>query len=160
QDVAADYRQLQDAIAAAKGQVKTINLNEQDKVNTTAQIDFDVSSTERGKFDKLLTSLGEVLIRTTMRVPPGETATDLKSGYRIVLRTTVGVQPRETLTLQTVSQDVPVAYQKLQDAVAKAKGYVRNGQLSEPDKLNVSAQFDFDLPKDERDVIEKLLADA
>jgi hypothetical protein len=93
-----------------------------------------------------------------MRVPPGETATELKSGYRIVLRNIVGVQPRETQTLQTVTNDVPAAYHKLQEAVAKVKGYVRNGQLSEPDKLNVSAQFDFDLPKDERDAIEKVLA--
>ena len=160
QDVSADYRQLQDAIAAAKGQVKAINLSEQDKLNTTAQLDFDVSSSERAKFDKLINSLGEVIGRNTIRVAPGETATELKSGYRLTLRNIAGVPPRETYTLQTVSLDVPTAYRRLPEAVGQSKGYERNGQLSEPDKLNVSAQFDFDLPAGERDVLEKLLADV
>ncbi len=159
-DVAADYRALQVEIDKVKGQVRAINLNELDKLNTTATLDFDVSSTERDRFDKLLKELGETLARNTLRVQPAETATDLKSGYRLTLRNSAGVQPRESYTLQTVNLDVPVAYQKLQAAVTKAQGHVRNGQLSEPDKLNVSAQFDFDVPVGERDAIKKLLGEV
>lgn len=158
-DVSAEYRKLQEAIATAKGQVKAINLNELDKLNTTATIDFDVAVAERSKLDKLLEGLGETLARTTLRVPPGETATELKTGYRLTLRNSAGVKPRETITLQVVSLDVPANYRKLQEEAAKLKAYVRNGQLSEPDKLNVAAQFDFDVPIGEREAIEKLLVE-
>ncbi|MCI0682099.1 MAG: DUF4349 domain-containing protein [Gemmataceae bacterium] len=158
-DVSADYRKLQEAIAAAKGQVRAINLNEQDKLNTSAQLDFDVPADERAKIDELAASLGEITVRQTLRVPPGQTATSRKAGYQLTLRNIASVPPRETYTIQAVSLDVPGAYKKLHEAVAQAKGYVRVGQLNEHDKLNISAQFDFDVPTPEREVIEKLLVE-
>jgi hypothetical protein len=99
-------------------------------------------------------------VRNTVRVPQGQTATNRKVGYQLILRNIASVRPRESYTIQAVSLDVPGGYKKLQDAVAQAKGYVHVGQLNEHDKLNISAQFDFDLPSAERDVIEKLLVEV
>src|SRR5439155_165146 len=146
QDVPADYRKLQDEVAKAKGQVRTAQLNEQDKLNVTAQFDFDVPTSQRDMIDKLLAGLGDVVGRSTSRAAPGETATDRKVGYSVTLKNFASIPPRETYVLQAVSLDVPAGYRKLQDAVAEAKGQVRAANLNEQDKLNVSADLSFDVP--------------
>jgi hypothetical protein len=157
ENVPADYRKLQDAVAQAKGQVRSANLNEQDKLNINAQFDFDVPADQREAIDKLLAQLGDVFSRSTARAAPGETATDRKVGYRLTLRSFISIPPREAYSLQAVSLDVVGAYRKLQDAVAAAKGHMRSAQLNEQDKLKVTAQLDFDVPAAQREPIEKLL---
>jgi hypothetical protein len=156
-DVTADYRKLQEAVLRADGQVRTAQINEQDKLNANATFNFDVPAAQREAIDKLLAQLGDVLTRSTARVAPSETATERKVGYRLTLRSVTSVPARESHTLQAVTFDVPDSYRKLREAVAQAKGHVRGGQLNEQDKLNVTATFDFDVPAEQREAIEKLL---
>lgn len=158
QDVPADYRKLQDEVVKAKGQVRKGDLNEQDKLNIIATFHFDVPAGQRDAFDKLLSGLGDVLSRSTSQAAPGQTATDRKIGYRLTLRNLANIQPRETYTLQAATLDVPAAYRDLQDEIAKLKGQIRVGNLNELDKLNVSAQLDFDVPAAERKTIDDYLA--
>src|SRR5262249_9491323 len=47
-DVPGGYRLLQDAVAKAKGRVHNAQLNEQDKQNVTANLDFQVRRADRG----------------------------------------------------------------------------------------------------------------
>ena len=142
---------MQEAIAAAKGQIRAINLNEQDKLNTSAQIDFDVPAEDRAKIDELLEELGEITgaqhgraCRPTRSRPSARSAIGSRCG------TSPACRRARRYTLQAVSLDVPAGYRKLQEAVAQAKGHVRVGQLNEQDKLNISAQFDFDVPTTEK----------
>jgi Domain of unknown function (DUF4349)/Putative zinc-finger len=158
QDVPGDYRKLQDEVVKAKGQVRKGDLNEQDKLNIIATFHFDVPAGQRDAFDKLLSGLGDVLSRSTSQAAPGQTATDRKIGYRLTLRNLANIQPRETYALQSATLDVPAAYRDLQDEIAKLKGQIRVGNLNEQDKLNVSAQLDFDVPTAERKTIDDYLA--
>jgi hypothetical protein len=157
QDVTPDYRKLQEAVLRADGQVRAAQLSEQDRLNVSATFDFDVPTAQREAIDKLLAQLGDVLSRSTQRVAPSETATERKVGYRLTLHSVTSIPARETHTLQAVTFDVVDGYRKLREAVDQAKGHVRGGQLNEQDKLNITATFDFDVPADQREVIEKLL---
>lgn len=157
QEVAPEYHRLLDLVLQASGQVRVSQLNESDKNNIFAQLDFDVPSTKRELFDLQLPGLGDVVSKSTTRAGPGETATDRKVGYRLTLKSVISINPREAFVVQAFSQDVPGAYKKLQDAVAKAKGHVRVGQVNEQDKNNINAQLDFDVAKGEEGAMDKLL---
>ncbi|HZY89342.1 MAG TPA: DUF4349 domain-containing protein, partial [Gemmataceae bacterium] len=159
-DVPAEYKKLLAGVVAAKGQVRVSQLDEKDRTNTFAQLDFDVPATQRELFDKVLAGLGDVVSRNTTRAGPGESATDRKVGYRLTLKSEVSVPPRETFTLNVYSLDVPAAYRKLQDAAAQLKGHVRALQLNEQDKNNISAQFDVDLVRTDMAVLDRLLDEA
>src|SRR4029078_5160653 len=67
--------------------------------------------------------------------------------------------PRLSADLKVASTDVPAAYNKLLTAIKKAKGQVRDGKLSEQDKLNVHATLDFNVPASEKANIDKLIDD-
>jgi hypothetical protein len=159
-NVPTEYGNLLDTVAQAKGQVRVSQLNEQDKLNNSAQLDFDVPAAQRAAVEKQLATLGEVVSRTTSRAGPNEVSTDRKVGYRLTLKSVLSIPPRDAFVLQAVSLDVPNAYRKLQEAVAQAKGHVRAGQLNEQDKLNITAQFDFDVPAAEQAAIDKLLEEV
>src|SRR5205807_10422381 len=62
-DVPAEYQKLLEGVAAAKGQVRVSQLDEKDKTNTSAQLDFDVPAAQRERFDKVLAGLGDVVAR-------------------------------------------------------------------------------------------------
>ncbi len=159
-DVPAEYRKLLDAVAAAKGQVRVSQLDEKDRTNTFAQLDFDVPAPQRELFDKVVAGLGDVVSRNTTRAGPGESATDRKVGYRLTLKSEASVPPRETFTLHVYSLDVPATYRKLQESAAQLKGLVRAQQLNEQDKNNISAQFDVDVPRGDMATLDKLLDEA
>lgn len=159
-DVPAEYKKLLDGVAAAKGQVRVSQLDEKDKTNTFAQLDFDVPAPQRELFDKVLAGLGDVVSRNTTRAGPGESATDRKVGYRLTLKSEASVPPRETFTLNVYSLDVPAVYRKLQDAAAQVKAHVRALQLNEQDKNNITAQFDVDVARTDMAVLDKLLDEA
>jgi hypothetical protein len=156
-DVPADYRKLLESVNAAKGQVRVSQLDEKDKFNIFAQLDFDVPTTQREQFDKMLDKLGDTVSKNTTRAGPGETATDRKVGYRLTLKSVTSVPPRETFTLVVYSLDVPAAYKKLQETAAQMKGHVLALQLNEQDKNNINAQFDVNIPKADQAALEKLL---
>jgi hypothetical protein len=156
-DVTPDYRKLQEAVLRADGQVRAAQLSEQDLLNVSATLDFDVPTSQREAIDKQLAQLGDVLSRSTQRVAPSETATERKVGYRLTLHSITSIPARESHTLQTVTFDVVDGYRTLREAVEQAKGHVRGGQLNEQDKLNITANLDFDVPTEKREAIEKLL---
>src|SRR5262249_11704641 len=85
QDVAQSFKKLQEAALKAKAQVRSGQLNEQDKNNVTAQFDVDVPTPEKKTLDQAVSDAGTVMSRTATQAGPGETATDRKVGYRLVL---------------------------------------------------------------------------
>lgn len=156
-DVAPEYHRLLDLVLQASGQVRVSQLDEKEKTNINAQLDFDVPSGKRELFDKQLAAIGDIVSRNTTRAGPGESATDRKVGYRLTLKSATSIPPRDTFTVLTYSLEVPAAYKKLQDAALAAKGNVRVTQLDEKDKQNVIAQLEFDVPIASQAAIDKLL---
>jgi len=158
-DVPASYGKLLDAINKAKGQVRDGKLNEQDKLNITAILDFNVPIGEKAAIDKVLAEIGPVLERVNVQAPVNELSTDRKFGYTLLLRDFASIPPSKTVIEVIAVTDVPAVYAKLQDAIAKAKGQVADAKLNEQDKLNINAQIDFTVMTEEKAIIDTLLKD-
>jgi hypothetical protein len=158
-DVPGAYAKLLDMIAKVKGQVRDGKLNEQDKLNIHAHLDFNVPTSEKPAIDKLLEEIGPVLERINIQAPVSELSTASKFGYTLLLRDFASIPPRQALVESIATIDVQAAYAKIQDAIAKAKGQIADAKLNEQDRLNISAQLEFTVPSEEKAGIEKLLAD-
>ena len=158
-DVPVAYGKLLDAINKAKGQVRDGKLNEQDKLNITALLDFKVPRAEKSAIDKVLAEIGPVLERVNVLAPVNELSTDRKFGYTLLLRDFASIPPSKTAIEVIAVADVPAVYAKLQDAIAKAKGQIADAKLNEQDKLNINAQIDFTVMTDEKAIIDTLLKD-
>ncbi len=139
-DVPGAYAKLLDKIAKVKGQVRDGKLNEQDKLNVHAQLDFNVPTAEKAGIDKLLDEIGPTLERINIQAPISELSTPSKFGYiACFCADFASIPPRQVLVQIVATIDVQGAYGKIQDAIAKAKGQVADAKLNEQEKNNVNA---------------------
>ena len=145
-DVPGSYAKLLEAIAKAKGQVVDARLNEQDKFNINAQIDFTVPTDEKAAIDKLLDDIGTLLSRNNVQAPMNQLSTARKFGYSVTLRDFANILPGHAADIKLATTDVPNNYAKLVDAIVKAKGQISDAKLNEQDKLNMSAFLNFTVP--------------
>ena len=129
-DVPAGFRKLQEAAAKAKGQVRTGQLNEQDKLNVSAQFDFDVPSVEKKAIDQALAEVGKVISRAATQAAPGETATDRKVGYRLTLRNVAALPSREKVSLGIEVKDVDQTVTDILDMVKTRQGHIAGAQMN------------------------------
>jgi hypothetical protein len=159
-DVPAAYRKLREAIGKIKSRVINTQINEQDRRNITAQLDFTVGRSDEGTLEELLAGAGETLTRQVSRLPESATVTDSKVLAKVELIDSESLPPRETVILKIAAVDVPAAYQKLRDTVAKAKGRVAAAQLNEQDRRNVTATLNFDVTRKEESVVQTTLSEA
>lgn len=142
-DVGAVYQKLRDVVNKAKGQVIAANLDEKDRQNINAQLDFFVSRLGESEILAALTAAGETLSRQVSRAPASENVTDAKVLFRLAVVDADSIQPRETVVIKIAAADVPAAYHKLREAVVKAKARVLTAQVNEQDRRNINAQLDF-----------------
>ncbi len=156
-DVSTVFNKLRGVIAVAKGQVINAQLDEKDRKNVTAQLDFHVSRLGEGEVLTALLGAGETLTRQVNRVPENDNVTDAKVLYRITLVDADSIQPRETVVMRIAAADVPAAYQKLREALAKAKARIFTAQLNEQDRRNVTAQLDFSIRRGEEAMLQVAL---
>ncbi len=159
-DVPAVYQKLREVVAKAKGHVINAQLDEKDRQNINAQLDFHVSRLSEGEILAALPSAGETLSRQVNRIPESDNVTDSKVLFRIALLDADSIQPRETVTVKIAAADVPAAYQKLREAIAKTKARVLTAQLNEQDRRNVTAQLDFTLRRTDEAALQGVLGGA
>ena len=84
-DVPAAYHSLQEAVAKAKGRVLNAQLNEQDRQNITAQLDFEVLRAEESAINAALAAAGDVFSRNATRAADSETVVDSKVRLAVTL---------------------------------------------------------------------------
>ena len=157
-DVPTSFRELQDAVTKVKGIIRIRQLNEQDRLNISADLSFDVPKEDRQTIDALISKIGAVLTSANGQAPLDQVATDRKIGYRLKLLNLANIQPRDVNLLTVASNDVPASFAELQDAVLQAKGVVHLGQLIENNKINVEARLDFDIAAADKPAIDKVIA--
>jgi hypothetical protein len=159
-DVPAAYKKLREAIGKIKSRLINTQLNEQDRRNITAQLDFTLGRSDEDVLETALTGTGEILSRQVTRLPESANVTDSKVFAKVELIDAEALPARETVILKIAAVDVPGAYQKLRDTVAKAKGRVATAQLNEQDRRNITATLNFDVPRKEESVLQTALTDA
>ena len=159
-DVAVAYQTLRAAVAKEMGRVVAAQLNEQDKQNVTAQLDFEVRRANEGPVRLAIEKAGELISQQATQAPESDSVTETKVLLRVSLIANSRVRPRETKILQLAAPDVSVAYRTLRDVVAKNSGRIVSAQLNEQDRQNVTAVFAFEVRKTDADAVEAALSSA
>src|SRR5262249_54191071 len=124
-DVAVSYWKLKSELGQiAKSQIRGDQLNEQDKLRTTASLEFNVPADKKKEVDKLIASLGPELIKKSVQAALTDVATDQKFGYTLRLFTPASIAPREMVTLRVEVKDVEGRVAAIKEAVRKQNGRI------------------------------------
>jgi hypothetical protein len=145
-DVAAGYQSLREAIAKTRGRVLTSRLDEQDRQNVTAQLDFEVPRADEAALSAALASAGEMVARNAARATDGENLTDAKVLFRTALVSAGRLRPRETTTLAVEVPDVDAAIAVLKAQVGEASGRSVDAQAAHERGGRVTARLIYDMP--------------
>ncbi|HXD87213.1 MAG TPA: hypothetical protein VN641_12020, partial [Urbifossiella sp.] len=156
-NVAEAYNALRDAAAKASARVQVSHLNEQDKQNVTAQLDFDVKRTAESAIRAAVAAAGEATSRQVVRAPESDSVTDTKVLYRIALFDLARMKPRDSVTQQIAVANVAASFQTIRDTVTASQGRIASSQLEENDKNNVSASLDFEVRRTEEAAVKAAL---
>jgi glycine cleavage system regulatory protein len=157
-DAEAAYRTILERVEQAGGRVVTSNLNRQPNDQTTGSVNFEIKAAEAEAVLADLKAAGEVMRLEVTENPDAQNVTRAKRGFQVQIWAMGTVAPRETVVMQLATRDVPAAYRSMQDAVTKAGGRVLNAQLNEQDQQNVTAQLDFEAPRDEEASVTQALS--
>jgi glycine cleavage system regulatory protein len=145
-DVPAAYQALREVVAKATGRVIVAQLNEQDRQNITAQLDFDIRRSEDGPIGAALAAAGEVVARQVNRTPDSDNVTDSRVLYRTNFVSASRLKPRETTTLTLEVQDVDAAVAVLGARVAEARGRQVDSSVARERNGQVTAKAVIDVP--------------
>jgi hypothetical protein len=145
-DVAIGYQALRDAIEKAHGRVLSAKLDEQDRQNIVAQLDFEVRRADEGAMQAALAAAGDVIARNVTRAPEGDNLTDSKVLFRTALVNAARLKPRELVTLAIEVPDVDKAATVLGALVAESKGRVVDAQVAHEQAGRVTARVIYDVP--------------
>ena len=154
EDVEKAHQDALKAITDLKGRVTRSELKQQTAGQFNAILHFEVAPEGTGPMRDRLKQLGTMVrlqidrVQTTENGGPAPRDGKIERGptqFLVSIYNLANVAPRETVILRLAAADVPAVYQKLREAVAKAKGHVLNANLDEKDRQNINAQLDFDL---------------
>ena len=141
-DVAAAYRRLSETVAAKEiaAQMKTASLQQTDRTRVTGQLDFVIKTSDDEAVRKLLDELGETMTRQVDR-KIGDGVTDAKIRYDVRLIPETSVEARDQVDAKVAAEDVPTTYRKLRTLAEALKGQVREANIQENDRVNVTAKL-------------------
>jgi hypothetical protein len=144
-DVPTAYQQLE-AAARAAGRVFVAHLNEQDRKNISAQLDFDTRRSEEGALRAILEGAGDVLSRQVDRAAESDSVTDTKVLYKVTLVSGARLKPREVMTLALEVADVEAAATLFAAQVAEGKGRQVDVKFDRDKSGQTTAKLVFDVP--------------
>jgi glycine cleavage system regulatory protein len=145
-DVPAAFRSLQDAVAKAKGRILNAQLNEQDKQNITAQLDFDLRRVDESVVDAALAKAGDLISRSATRAPDAENVLDSKIRLQVALINLARVPPRETVVLGVEVTNVDATAATLADLVGEANGRTVESHVTHERTGHITAKLVYDVP--------------
>ncbi|MBX9680653.1 MAG: DUF4349 domain-containing protein, partial [Gemmataceae bacterium] len=146
-DVIDSHRKLRDAVLDAKGAVRLSSVDEKDRQNVTARLEFDVPVAETKRINELLAGLGERLSVATERRPEGERATEQRTSFKVDLSPASRIEPRETHALALEVRDVEATLEILEGQVKGAGGRITvPSQRNQESNGRVTAVVVYDVP--------------
>ena len=144
-DVPKEFRNLRREVESGKGQIAKAELNEQDRDDVGAQLDFDIRKVHVPKIEAALLGSGETLDRKGVLFPERDDVTESKVRFLVTLKDADSLKPRETRMLRIVANDVQASFEKLRQELAKAdvKMRVFAEQVNKQDAHKMSAKLRF-----------------
>jgi hypothetical protein len=158
------------ALDDVKGRITKSELKQHKAGQLEAILHAEVPPAQKDAFRNQLAKLGIVLENEETQKQQAEGGTGKAPGlkpqvsdvqFEVALNDIANVQPRQSVTLVVATLDVPGHFAKLKDAIVRvAKGQIRDAQISEKDKQNVSAVIEFNVPIDQKVALDKLIGEA
>ena len=152
EDVEKVFQQLLTAVVEAKGRVTKSELKQLSAGQFNATLNFEGAPDASGILQDRMKQLGRVarLEIDFVQQPEGTITKNAKvqrgdTMFLVQLYNLANIAPREVAIAQVAVLDVPAAYQALKEAAAKSSGRVIVDQLNKQDQQNVSAQFDYEV---------------
>jgi hypothetical protein len=145
-DVPAGYHALQDAVNKAKGRILNSQLNEQDKQNITAQLDFEIRRTEEPAIAAALKAAGDTYSSTKVRAQDSDNVIDSKVHYAVTLINQARIPPRETITLGIEVANVDNTTIEFTKLAAEAKGRTVESNVAREPTGRMTAKLIYDVP--------------
>jgi hypothetical protein len=145
-DVPAGYRGLQDAVTKAKGRILNSQLNEQDKQNITAQLDFEIRRADEAAITAALAAAGDIYSRTVARAQDSDTVIDSKVRYTLVVINQARIPARETATLGIEVADVDKTAVDFTAQAAAVKGRTVESNIARERTGRVTGKLIYDVP--------------
>lgn len=141
------YNDLRTLVHGQAGRVLTEQLKENDASNSGGQLEFEISREALATVDRQMDKDGQVVARTSQRLPNGDDSIDSKVQVRLLIMPAEQLPPRQTSTLGVEVTDVQRAADDLGAAVLSAGGrQVENPAVNQNDNGQTSATLQFDLP--------------
>src|SRR5207248_3080682 len=121
-------------------------LNEQDRQNITADLDFDVRRGEEPAVRAALTAAGGLYARSLNRAPEGDNKTDSKLRLQVQVVNVANLKPRETVVLGVEVTDVDAAMAQLAAYTSEAGGRTVESHQARERNGRVITRAVFDVP--------------
>jgi hypothetical protein len=144
-DVQGAYKTLHDAVTLAKGRILQAQLNEQDRNNVTAQLDFEVRRADEAAIQAAMAA-AEVLARTVGRAEPGQNVTDSRVKYRVGIGNVNQIRPREGFALRIEVTDVEQTAAVFAAQVKDAAGRIVSADTKQEPAGQVKARLLYAVP--------------
>ncbi len=145
-DVPAAYQMMREALAKTTARVLTAQLNEQDRQNVTAQLDFEVRRADEAALRTALNTAGEVVGQQVTRAAEGENVTDAKVQYKATFLAASRLPPREVTTLTVEVPDVTQTTAAFAAYVAEVQGRQVDSQSTRERNGRVTAKLVYQVP--------------
>ena len=145
-DVPLAYQAIRDAIAKTNARAFVAQLDEHDRQNVTAQIDFEVRRADETALRTALDSAGEVVGRQVSRAAEGENVTDAKVLYKATLMAANRLKPRETVSLSVEVADVSQTVAAFATYVAEVRGRQVDGNTARERNGHMTAKAIYQVP--------------
>jgi hypothetical protein len=145
-DVAASYHALLEVLKTAGARVLSASLNERDRQNVTASLDFEVSREREKEVNDALAAAGDIISRTAQRTQAVQNVVDSKTRLSLSLMNLAVLAPRETQTLAIEVGDVDEAVVKIDAILGTTGGRLVDKQFSRERSGRVVARIVMTVP--------------
>ncbi|HTU23427.1 MAG TPA: DUF4349 domain-containing protein [Gemmataceae bacterium] len=145
-DVAASFRAVQDAVLKARGRVRNAQLNEQDRRNVTATLDFEIRRDDEAALRAALATAGDIYTRKAIRAADAENVVDSKVHWLVTFLNQATIPPRETYKFAVEAADVDQTAKMLSALVGDRQGRVVNADIARESNGRVTGQLIYDVP--------------
>ncbi|HEY7159358.1 MAG TPA: DUF4349 domain-containing protein, partial [Gemmataceae bacterium] len=145
-DVVESYREVRAAVAKAKGHVHNAQLNEQDRRNITATLDFDVRRSEEDVLQAALKKAGDEYTRKATRAAENENVIDSKVRWQVTFLNQANIPPRETYVYGVEVSDVDRTAAALSALVNERQGRILKADVSRERNGRVTGKLVYDVP--------------
>jgi hypothetical protein len=145
-DVPASYTAIKDAVTKAKGLIAVAQLNEQNKQNITAQLDFEIRRADEAAVSAALTAAGDTFSRNVTRAADADNVVDSKVHWQVSLINQDQIPPRETTTLGIEVNNVDKTAAVFADLASAGKGRTVESHVARERTGRTTAKLIFNVP--------------